>query len=152
MERAPVYWTILTRRSAFYSRIRNEYANQRNFYALAYDQAEVIDAVGQVCFVRLGLLTRFKGMRGNDARFINHGCDPNLEVRKFQTLGDGMEEYEVGMWASRDIQQGEEVTPVASIEVPLIQVHSYFTITISRTSAHQARMCARSVDAAHRTA
>ena len=49
-------------------------------------------------------------MRGNDARFINHGCEPNLEVRKYQTLGDGLVEYEVGMWAVRDIAQGEEVS------------------------------------------
>jgi len=48
-------------------------------------------------------------MRGNDARYINHGCSPNLEVRKYQILGDGLEEYEVGMWAMRDIKQGEEV-------------------------------------------
>lgn len=48
-------------------------------------------------------------MRGNDARFINHGCDPNLEVRKLQTLGDGMGEYEIGMWALQDIKSGEEV-------------------------------------------
>jgi len=48
-------------------------------------------------------------MRGNDARFINHGCDPNLEVKRYQTLGDGQEEYEIGMWATRDIPQGEEL-------------------------------------------
>jgi hypothetical protein len=51
-----------------------------------------------------------QGMRGNEARFINHGCNPNLEVRKYQTLGDGMEEFEVGMWALRDISAGEEVS------------------------------------------
>lgn len=51
-----------------------------------------------------------QGLRGNEARFINHGCNPNLEVRKYQTLGDGMEEYEVGMWALRDISAGEEVS------------------------------------------
>lgn len=48
-------------------------------------------------------------MRGNDARYINHGCAPNLEVRKYTTMGDGVEEYEVGFWASRDIEMGEEV-------------------------------------------
>ncbi|WVR04321.1 hypothetical protein IAU60_001321 [Kwoniella sp. DSM 27419] len=74
-------------------RIQDEYRGHKNFYALAYDQDEVIDA----------------GMRGNDARFINHGCSPNLEVRKYQTLGDGWEEYEVGMWALRDIKAGEEL-------------------------------------------
>ncbi|WVQ97715.1 hypothetical protein IAU59_004829 [Kwoniella sp. CBS 9459] len=77
----------------FMDRIQDEYKGSKNFYALEYDQDEVIDA----------------GMRGNDARFINHGCAPNLEVRKYQTLGDGWEEYEVGMWALRDIKAGEEL-------------------------------------------
>lgn len=54
-------------------------------------------------------------MRGNDARFINHGCEPNLEVKRYQTLGDGLEEYEIGMWAMKDIAQGEEVGWASSI-------------------------------------
>jgi SET domain-containing protein len=49
-------------------------------------------------------------MKGNDARFINHGCDPNIEVRKYQQVGDGLQEYEVGMWALKDIKQGDEVS------------------------------------------
>lgn len=48
-------------------------------------------------------------MRGNDTRFINHGCSPNLEVRKYGTVGDGYDEYEVGVWAVKDIKAGEEV-------------------------------------------
>jgi SET domain-containing protein len=47
-------------------------------------------------------------MRGNEARFINHGCTPNLEVRKLQI--EGLDEYEVGMFAKRDIKAGEEVS------------------------------------------
>ncbi|WRT65156.1 uncharacterized protein IL334_002099 [Kwoniella shivajii] len=77
----------------FMDRIQDEYKGSKNFYALEYDQDEVIDA----------------GMRGNDARFINHGCAPNLEVRKYQTAGDGWDEFEVGMWALRDIKAGEEL-------------------------------------------
>ncbi|WWC67534.1 uncharacterized protein I206_101443 [Kwoniella pini CBS 10737] len=77
----------------FMDRIQDEYKGSKNFYALAYDQDEVIDA----------------GMKGNDARFINHGCAPNLEVRKYQTAGDGWEEFEVGMWAIKDIKAGEEL-------------------------------------------
>ncbi|TXT10031.1 uncharacterized protein COLE_03965 [Cutaneotrichosporon oleaginosum] len=77
----------------FCNRIDNEYKGTRNFYALHYDGDEVVDA----------------GMRGNDARFINHGCSPNLEVRKLQTVGDGFEEYEIGFWAIRDIKAGEEL-------------------------------------------
>ena len=49
-------------------------------------------------------------MRGNDARFINHGCNPNLEVRKMQTLGDGQDEFEIGMWSNCDIKKGDEVS------------------------------------------
>lgn len=56
-------------------------------------------------------------MRGNDARFINHGCDPNVEVRKLQTLGDGFEEFEIGMWAKRDIKQGEEVGSISVMKL-----------------------------------
>ncbi|WWC59044.1 uncharacterized protein I303_101591 [Kwoniella dejecticola CBS 10117] len=77
----------------FMDRIQDEYKGTKNFYALAYDQDEVIDA----------------GMKGNDARFINHGCAPNLEVRKYQTAGDGWDEFEVGMWAIKDIKAGEEL-------------------------------------------
>ncbi|BEI88239.1 uncharacterized protein CcaverHIS019_0109570 [Cutaneotrichosporon cavernicola] len=77
----------------FCNRIDGEYKGTRNFYALHYDGVEVVDA----------------GMRGNDARFINHGCSPNLEVRKLETLGDGFEEYEIGFWATRDIKAGEEL-------------------------------------------
>lgn len=50
-----------------------------------------------------------QGMKGNDARYINHSCAPNVEVRKYQTAGAAQEEYEIGFWALRDIKQGEEV-------------------------------------------
>ena len=36
-----------TDRSAFHERLVDQYAGQRNFYALAYDQDEVIDSVRQ---------------------------------------------------------------------------------------------------------
>jgi hypothetical protein len=37
------------------------------------------------------------------------GCAPNLEAQKFTTLGDAVEEYEVGFFAQRDIKAGEEL-------------------------------------------
>ena len=58
------------------------------------------------------MLIPLQGMRGNDARFINHSCSPNLEVRKYQAAGDGFEEFEIGMWAARDIVKGEEVSDI----------------------------------------
>lgn len=79
--------------TTYFERIRTIYAASRDFYALDYDMDEVIDA----------------GQKGNEARFVNHSCEPNCEVRKYQTAGDGFEEYEIGFWALRDIQAGEEV-------------------------------------------
>jgi hypothetical protein len=35
-------------RSKFYQRINDQYAGQKNFYALAYDQDEVIDSVSRL--------------------------------------------------------------------------------------------------------
>ncbi len=66
-----------------------------------------------------------QGLRGNDGRFINHSCDPNIEVRKYQTMGMASEEYEVGFWAARDIMAGEEVRISASIS--LIKLMMFMT-------------------------
>jgi hypothetical protein len=33
-----------------------------------------------------------------------------MVVHRYQALGDGQEEFEVGMWALRDIAAGEEVS------------------------------------------
>ena len=38
-------WRISSPNSTFHERIQNEYSGSRNFYALHYDQDEVIDAV-----------------------------------------------------------------------------------------------------------
>lgn len=98
-------------RSTFYKRIRNEYHNRKDFYALSYDGDEVIDAVSCVITPHEPPIEylSLQGLRGNEARFINHSCGPNLEVRKYQTMGNGSEEFEVGFWALRDIRAGEEV-------------------------------------------
>lgn len=42
------------------------------------------------------------GVKGNAARFINHGCDPNCETR--------IEDARVFIFAIRDIEAGEELT------------------------------------------
>jgi SET domain-containing protein len=94
----------------FYKRIRNEYHNRKDFYALSYDADEVIDAVSWEPDTSNYHAEPFlQGLRGNEARFINHSCGPNLEVRKYQIMGNGSEEFEVGFWALRDIPAGEEV-------------------------------------------
>ncbi|KAK4685244.1 hypothetical protein P7C73_g4912, partial [Tremellales sp. Uapishka_1] len=100
--------------SMFQDRMNDQYAGETNFYALAYDQDEYLDS----------------GMKGNEARFINHGCEPNLEVLRFQLLGDGSEEYEIGMWAIRDIAKGEE----------LFYDYNFETFELPRTSKYPRRV------------
>lgn len=86
--------------TTFFQRIRSVYVNKKDFFVLSYDEDEVIDA----------------GLRGNDARFINHSCTPNIEVRKYQTMGMASKEYELGFWALRDIKAGEELCYNYSLE------------------------------------
>lgn len=44
--------------------------------------------------------------RGNMARFMNHSCNPNCITQKWNVLG----ETTVGIFAERDIREGEELT------------------------------------------
>lgn len=44
--------------------------------------------------------------QGNNARFANHSCDPNAELRVWDVLG----EQRAGLFARKDIEKGEEVT------------------------------------------
>lgn len=43
--------------------------------------------------------------RGNQARFINHSCEPNCETQKWMVKG----ELKIGFFATRDIPAGAEV-------------------------------------------
>jgi len=44
-----------------------DYANFDNFYFLSYNDTEVIDGT----------------MKGNEARFVNHSCNPNCHIEKW---------------------------------------------------------------------
>lgn len=96
---------MLTRR-AFVDRIATHHEDD-SVYAIAYDKDEIIDAVSASIACSTLIL---QSSKGNNARFINHSCDPNLVVRKFRALGDGFEEDEFGLWSRRPIQAGEELT------------------------------------------
>uniref|UniRef100_A0A3P9IRQ7 Histone-lysine N-methyltransferase, H3 lysine-36 specific n=1 Tax=Oryzias latipes TaxID=8090 RepID=A0A3P9IRQ7_ORYLA len=61
-----------------------------NFYMLTLDKDRVIDA----------------GPKGNQARFMNHSCQPNCETQKWTVNGD----TRVGLFALQDIAKGEELT------------------------------------------
>ncbi|GLU00957.1 hypothetical protein SLE2022_182900 [Rubroshorea leprosula] len=75
-----------------YEKRQKEYASmgQRHFYFMTLNGSEVIDACA----------------KGNLGRFINHSCDPNCRTEKWMVNG----EICIGLFALRDIKQGEEVT------------------------------------------
>ncbi|XP_061089973.1 histone-lysine N-methyltransferase NSD2 [Conger conger] len=61
-----------------------------NFYMLTLDKDRIIDA----------------GPKGNQARFMNHSCQPNCETQKWTVNGD----TRVGLFALVDIPTGVELT------------------------------------------
>ncbi|OIT40689.1 PREDICTED: histone-lysine N-methyltransferase ASHH2-like [Nicotiana attenuata] len=75
-----------------YEARQKEYAlkGHKHFYFMTLNGSEVIDACA----------------KGNLGRFINHSCDPNCRTEKWMVNG----EVCIGLFALRDIKQGEEVT------------------------------------------
>ncbi|XP_075889025.1 histone-lysine N-methyltransferase, H3 lysine-36 specific [Nelusetta ayraudi] len=72
------------------ARIRHAQENDiSNFYMLTLDKDRIIDA----------------GPKGNQARFMNHCCQPNCETQKWTVNGD----TRVGLFALQDIPQGVEL-------------------------------------------
>ncbi|XP_061819007.1 uncharacterized protein nsd1b isoform X2 [Nerophis lumbriciformis] len=61
-----------------------------NFYMLTLDKDRIIDA----------------GPKGNEARFMNHCCQPNCETQKWTVSGD----TRVGLFALVDVAAGTELT------------------------------------------
>lgn len=73
------------------ARIRHAQENDIcNFYMLTLDKDRIIDA----------------GPKGNEARFMNHSCQPNCETQKWTVNGD----TRVGLFAVCDIPAGTELT------------------------------------------
>ena len=65
-------------------------SNTTNFYMLTLEPGLVIDA----------------SQKSNNARFINHSCDPNCETQKWTIRG----ETRIGIFARCDIPAGTELT------------------------------------------
>ncbi|XP_038155099.1 histone-lysine N-methyltransferase, H3 lysine-36 specific [Cyprinodon tularosa] len=73
------------------ARIRHAQENDIcNFYMLTLDKDRIIDA----------------GPKGNQARFMNHSCQPNCETQKWTVNGD----TRVGLFTLQDIPKGVELT------------------------------------------
>lgn len=47
---------------------------------------------------------------GNEARFINHSCDPNVELIKWLVHDNGHEQTRAAFFAIRNIKPGEELS------------------------------------------
>ncbi|KAK0546768.1 hypothetical protein OC846_005127 [Tilletia horrida] len=80
-------------------RTKEIYMKEGNYYFLDYDAqaGEVLDA----------------GMKGSLIRFANHSCSPNCYVMKWTICGTDEQltaEFQIGMYALRDIEAGEELT------------------------------------------
>jgi hypothetical protein len=69
-----------------------------NFYFFQVDSKTVIDATHM----------------GNEARFLNHSCDPNCKTQKWGVRS----EQKLGIFAARNIKKDEELTYDYQYEVP----------------------------------
>lgn len=67
-----------------------QYHNHSDHYCLNLDSGMVIDSYRM----------------GNEARFINHSCDPNCEMQKWSVNGV----YRIGLYALKDMPAGTELT------------------------------------------
>ncbi|KTF95446.1 hypothetical protein cypCar_00018437 [Cyprinus carpio] len=74
----------------FRSRMMEQYFSHSGHYCLNLDSGMVIDSYRM----------------GNEARFVNHSCEPNCEMQKWSVNGV----YRVGLFALKDINSGTELT------------------------------------------
>ncbi|XP_057683198.1 histone-lysine N-methyltransferase ASH1L isoform X1 [Corythoichthys intestinalis] len=74
----------------FRSRMMQQYFAHSGHYCLNLDSGMVIDSYRM----------------GNEARFINHSCEPNCEMQKWSVNGV----YRIGLFALKDISSGTELT------------------------------------------
>ncbi|KAG7469436.1 hypothetical protein MATL_G00128890 [Megalops atlanticus] len=74
----------------FRNRMIEQYYKHNDHYCLNLDSGMVIDSYRM----------------GNEARFINHSCEPNCEMQKWSVNGV----YRIGLFALRDMESGTELT------------------------------------------
>lgn len=75
---------------AYADRVKADYQNRTHFHCMNLDGGLVIDG----------------GTFGGEARFINHSCDPNCHIEKWNVLG----QWRIGIFATRDIHLDEELS------------------------------------------
>ncbi|XP_059365225.1 histone-lysine N-methyltransferase ASH1L-like [Carassius carassius] len=74
----------------FRSRMMEQYFSNSGHYCLNLDSGMFIDSYHM----------------GNEARFINHSCEPNCEMQKWSVNGV----YRIGLFALKEIDSGTELT------------------------------------------
>lgn len=83
-------------------RFKTTEQTETNFYFMSLDKDVYIDA----------------GEYGNDARFINHSCDPNAETEKWTVQG----QHRIGIFANQDIMPVGYFT-ICSLLIAMIVFH-----------------------------
>eukprot|EP00039_Didymoeca_costata_P007157 m.96860 g.96860 ORF g.96860 m.96860 type:complete len:1364 (-) comp13568_c0_seq3:1323-5414(-) len=83
------YGEVMTA-DAFQEKLQREYSGRKHFHCMTLDANLVIDG----------------GTLGGEARFINHSCDPNCTIEKWNVLGV----WRIGIFANRNIHAGEELS------------------------------------------
>ena len=78
-------WPIMTKEE-YADVVKTRYAGREHFHCMTLDSGLVVDG----------------GTFGGEARFINHNCDPNCEIQKWNVLGC----WRIGIFAKRDIAVG----------------------------------------------
>lgn len=76
-----------------------ERLNKEHFYSVYLGKDK--DFYGKKCNFYID-----SSLKGNEARFANHSCDPNAEAR-FVYIGN---EKRIGLFAIKHIKEGEEIT------------------------------------------
>jgi hypothetical protein len=73
------------------------------------------------------------GSFGGEARFINHACDPNCEVQKWNVLG----QWRIGIFARRKIAAGEELAYVADYACRCIRLSCAISLPVASASVRR---------------
>ena len=81
---------VIDKAECFRRVMHQEAQGDMMFYAIALDANHYIDA----------------SFAGNLGRYVNHSCEPNMRVEKWNVLG----ETRVGFFATQDISKGTELT------------------------------------------
>jgi hypothetical protein len=102
---------------AYADLVATKYKGRTHFHCMTVDSGLVVDG----------------GSFGGEARFINHACDPNCEVQKWNVLG----QWRIGIFARRKIAAGEELAYVADYACRCIRLSCAISLPVASASVRR---------------